>query len=225
MATDKQIAANRKNAQKSTGPGDTSQTRYNACWHGFRGSRVVIEGEDIEEYNAMSASMYQIFQPVGTYEYTLVKRMADRTWELERVQMLKGNALMDSQFRDILQDDIDHWERWENRIERSLIRLRKELSSVQKLRGQTYNPAEHDSADHPILFETETYAGPKVESLFSEGEVAVHHLTQRAKDKLRRSVGGSGVKGLENALLKLAELSESTDPMDHHRPLVRDPDQ
>src|SRR3954469_8140303 len=45
MATREQIEANRKNAQKSTGPRDTARTRFNGLKPGLRAEQVVLPGE------------------------------------------------------------------------------------------------------------------------------------------------------------------------------------
>ncbi len=185
MASKKQIRANRKNAQKSGGPGDTSNSRHNRTFHGLRGSRVVLPHEDINEYNAMAASLYNSFQPVGTYEHNLVKIIADRTWELERVANLKMNTLTRTEYRDVMMAEMEKWEMYQGRIERAIIRARKELFALQQARGQAYNPEAHDSEETPILCETEVFVGPSVGERPSQGEVAIENFTQVAVRKMR----------------------------------------
>jgi len=48
--SDKQLAANRMNSLKSTGPKDTSMTRFNACTHRLRAQHPVLPGESEEAY-------------------------------------------------------------------------------------------------------------------------------------------------------------------------------
>jgi len=52
VITKKQLAANKKNAQKSTGPKDTSKTKLNALKHGIFAKRVIISGENKEEFKS-----------------------------------------------------------------------------------------------------------------------------------------------------------------------------
>ena len=57
MTSQKQIAANRRNAAKSTGPKTAEGkqvTRLNALKHGLQAEHVVIPGEDPEEFEALS---------------------------------------------------------------------------------------------------------------------------------------------------------------------------
>jgi hypothetical protein len=55
MSSQKQIAANRANATRSTGPttdGGKSRSRMNAWKHGLTAEKVVIDGEDAQELAA-----------------------------------------------------------------------------------------------------------------------------------------------------------------------------
>ena len=82
MASENQVAANRRNAAKSTGP-KTAQgkqvVRMNALKHGLRAERVVIPGEDPEEFEALFQGLQEDWQPVGARENLLVERLAYRT--------------------------------------------------------------------------------------------------------------------------------------------------
>ncbi len=87
MASEVQVEANRRNAAKSTGP-KTAQgkqvARMNALKHGLQAERVVIPGEDPEEFDALYQSLEEDYQPVGSREGLLVERIADCTWRLQR---------------------------------------------------------------------------------------------------------------------------------------------
>ncbi len=214
MATEKQIAANRRNAQKSTGPINTSNTRFNATSHGLRGSRVVIDGEDMDEYTAMTHTLHTGLNPVGTYEHNLVKQLADCLWEIERVQVLKANTLNHTEYRDCMQDELLKWERYHRSIERSMIRIRKELSQVQSARGQAYNPQAHQTPQTPILFETVVYKGPMVQPTMSQGEVAIDNLTRRAVAKMKRDSIPYGQPAIDYAVNRLADLQMQHDSSD-----------
>ena len=213
MASKKQIRANRKNAQKSGRFGDTSNNRFNRRFHGLRGSRVVLPHEDINEYNAMAESLYNSFKPVGTYEHNLVKIIADRAWELERVANLKMNTLGKTEYRDVMMAEMEKWEMYQGRIERAIIRARKELSALQKERGQAYNPQAHNSEETPILYETEVFVGPSVAERPSQGEVAIDNFTQVAVRKMRAQWQ---TNNFNNAINQRADLylqhQDSEDP-------------
>jgi hypothetical protein len=52
-----QLAAWRANAEKSTGPGDISNSRFNNLRHGMRASTRVLPGESQEEYDQRKEAM------------------------------------------------------------------------------------------------------------------------------------------------------------------------
>ena len=51
------LAANRANAQHSTGPKDTTKTRFNGVQHGLTSKQTVIPGESQEEYDKFHAEI------------------------------------------------------------------------------------------------------------------------------------------------------------------------
>ena len=53
MASAAQIHANRANATLSTGPADTSRTRFNGLAHGLTSKHTVIRGESQDEYDRL----------------------------------------------------------------------------------------------------------------------------------------------------------------------------
>ena len=66
MATPAQIAANRANAQKSTGPTSAegkSISRFNALKHGLDAQSLIIPGEDPAAYDALAADYRDEFAP------------------------------------------------------------------------------------------------------------------------------------------------------------------
>ena len=72
MTSEKQIKANRNNAQKSTGPKTAEGkeiVRYNALGHGLRAETVLLlPGEDSEELSNLSEQLRTELEPVGALE-------------------------------------------------------------------------------------------------------------------------------------------------------------
>ena len=67
MSTEKQIAANRANAKRSTGPntsGGKARSRMNAWKHGLRAETVVIAGEDAKDLQAIQRELWEEHQPL-----------------------------------------------------------------------------------------------------------------------------------------------------------------
>ncbi len=88
------LAANRANAQKSTGPrsdGAKALTRYNAVRHGLTGQAVLLPSEDAARYQSHCDAYHKELKPVGAFETTLVQSIADHDWRLARIPILEAN--------------------------------------------------------------------------------------------------------------------------------------
>ncbi len=89
MASRKQIAANRRNAQLSTGPKTPegkAAVRFNALKHGLTAERLVTSLEDDDEFNQLRQAYEEHFQPVGPVEATLVQQIVVSAWRLNRLR-------------------------------------------------------------------------------------------------------------------------------------------
>src|SRR6185437_8690496 len=89
MASPEQIAANRRNAQKSTGPKDTSQTRFNGMKHGLCSPHVALPGEDPAQFDAWRGALHGEWQPVTFTRALLVDRMAIAAWKMTRATRME----------------------------------------------------------------------------------------------------------------------------------------
>ncbi len=90
--SDKQLQANRANAQKSTGPkteAGKSTVSKNAVTHGLRSAQPVIDGEDPAEYNDFRNDIIVQFDPSGPMETLLVERIVRSAWRLRRIGMIE----------------------------------------------------------------------------------------------------------------------------------------
>ena len=89
--SEKQIAANRRNAKKSTGPkteqGKAASAR-NAIKHGLCARQVIVNSNYLEEneddYEALLNSLYKDLKPRGLLQMALVRRIANCLWRSER---------------------------------------------------------------------------------------------------------------------------------------------
>lgn len=85
MATRKQIAANRRNALKSTGPRTArgkAFARLNALRHGLRARPGILSAENLHELSQIRAQFLNSFQPQDPQQVRLVERMACARWQL-----------------------------------------------------------------------------------------------------------------------------------------------
>ena len=89
MATDKQIAANQRNALMSTGPRSLAgkgRSSHNAICHGLTATQTMLLGEDINEFQGLRSAMFDSLEPQGALENLLVERAASLIWRMRRVQ-------------------------------------------------------------------------------------------------------------------------------------------
>ena len=93
MSTKAQRRANKRNAQKSTGP-KTDQGKQtcaqNALKHGLRSQHPVIPGEDPGEYQHKLDQLRADIQPVNSLEDSLVEQIADTDWRLKRLSRIEA---------------------------------------------------------------------------------------------------------------------------------------
>ena len=85
MSSLKQIAANRRNALKSTGPSTDegkARSRCNAVRHGLTAETVIAGLEDAEDYQAFEATVTADYEAETAVERELVLRLASVLWRL-----------------------------------------------------------------------------------------------------------------------------------------------
>ena len=88
MATERQIQANRRNAQKSTGPKTPrgrAAVRLNSLKHGLNAKTLILPGENRADYKALLHSLEAEHQPTTPRERRLVMQSAKATWRLRRI--------------------------------------------------------------------------------------------------------------------------------------------
>jgi hypothetical protein len=96
MTSLRQIAANRRNAVKSTGPkteAGKQQSRRNAVRHGLTAETVVDVLEDPEDYKAFERAVTADFDVQTAVERELVLRLASLLWRLRRATAIETGLL------------------------------------------------------------------------------------------------------------------------------------
>jgi hypothetical protein len=168
MATEAQIAANRRNAQKSTGP-RTAEGKARSCLnhliHGLT-AQGLLPGESPETLAAIQESLRDQFHPQGAAEEILVERMANSYFRLGRFTGVEAELLQ----RDPA-EDASGWDserhpysqttenftgqarrllnlgQYESRLERAFDRALRELIHLQTFRAkQAKAQAQADAA-------------------------------------------------------------------------------
>jgi hypothetical protein len=145
MATEKQIAANRRNSQLSTGPrseAGKSVSRMNALQSGLHAESNVIRGEAPEALAQLTAEYYAEFNPVTPRQRDLVDTVVHNQWLIRRLRLTEAD-LYAHHFED---RDYDFEEKWHFKVaqrdhplsdafanlEKRLLRLQSRLNSLER---------------------------------------------------------------------------------------------
>jgi hypothetical protein len=157
MASPAQLAANRQNSVRSTGPATPSgkaASSQNAIRHGLTSAKVVIPGEDAAEYDAHREDLIRHHAPATAIERTLVEELAAASWRLLRARRIETAVLAklaenasdaDTAIAAALLEkpkELDRLLRYVTAHERAFYRALDKLAKVQKER----KAAEHAGA-------------------------------------------------------------------------------
>ncbi|MCK5175941.1 MAG: hypothetical protein KAR47_21280 [Planctomycetes bacterium] len=96
MATQEQIDANRKNAQRSTGPRTPegkATAAQNSLKHGLLARQALIATEDPAEFDLHRDQWLAELDPKGPTESLLVSRIITLSWRLKRSERVQTQAL------------------------------------------------------------------------------------------------------------------------------------
>src|SRR5271170_7998736 len=94
MVSEKQLEANRRNAQNSTGPKcpeGKSRSSRNNLRHGLTGHISLLPTEDREAHDAFCAELIEDFHPETPMERQLAQSIAEDFWRLNRVPAIENN--------------------------------------------------------------------------------------------------------------------------------------
>ena len=111
MTSEKQIEANRRNAQAATGPKTEegkSRSSLNAMRHGLTGQVTAMTQEDRAAHDAFSAPMLTDLAPEGAVETQLAQRIATDSWRLNRISAVEDNLFALGFYDHAAEVDADH---------------------------------------------------------------------------------------------------------------------
>lgn len=157
MATEKQISANRLNAQKSTGPiseEGKAVVAANAIKHGILCNAVLIPDEDKILFAEFQNKLWLGLNPIGEMEEFTAERIIAYAWRLRRIFQVEAYALgkesMKLSFgeKKSLEQEVSErfirnppamvvLSRYEAGIERALSRSIQELDRLRMTRGKS----------------------------------------------------------------------------------------
>jgi hypothetical protein len=92
MSSQQQIDANRRNAQRSTGPQThegRDAVRFNALRHGLTAKTAVLAGGNQEHFDEALEAFQAEYQPSGPTQNLLVQQMVMAAWRLARLRHIE----------------------------------------------------------------------------------------------------------------------------------------
>lgn len=173
----RKLAANRKNARKSTGPKTPEgkkRSSLNALKHGLLAREVVIKSGDgaerAEDFYAFLTDLLADLKPVGLVEETLVERIATCYWRLRRAQRFEIGAVR-AALDDCKRPDPKPDQQTLARLTKKTDKLRADLQDERDLLHDLRNIP--DSADEPTRATVES----RLRALADQFPVDHQHLT------------------------------------------------
>ena len=135
MTSARKRAANQRNAKRSTGPKDTTRTRYNSQKHGLLSKAAIIQNgarkEDQHELDSLLEAYWEDFRPEGAMEENLVDEIVSCVWRKRRALRWESSVSGRYPLKGKLLEKIL---RYETAIDRQRYRALKELSERQAAR-------------------------------------------------------------------------------------------
>ncbi len=166
MATPRQIAANRRNALKSTGPRTAEgklRSSQNGLKHGLCATHIVLPFEDEKEFEELRQALRDEYKPEGIREALYVDQIARHWWRLQRSSRVE-TALLHNRMTTVAQAEkigdaeIDDWDagvstlyshfhrdldthrRYETAIQNALHKAETALAHLQSARKRVEAP-------------------------------------------------------------------------------------
>jgi len=199
MTSPKQIAANQRNAQRSTGPRSPEGkqiSKLNAVKHGATAALICVPGEDPQAFEDWRQMLVDWHQPKGPEENHLVDRIATLQWKLKRIPRAEAALIT-----------YDYWEREQSRHRATANRIENSLedygiweeddnqdgaslsSEDQELYDQAVlamEKAEAATETEAIRFGEALTASLKTLTLLNRYEVAIERSLVRTSAELER---------------------------------------
>jgi hypothetical protein len=141
--SERQIEANRINAQKSHGPvtqAGKAKSSLNRTKHGLTGSFQLFANEDVQQFEELLAEFMKDEKPVGIPEVELVKTMVQHLWCTRRADALMNSCfcfLQETGEREAelaIRPELERYMRYQSHHQRAYQRAANELLKRRKER-------------------------------------------------------------------------------------------
>ena len=136
MATKKQTAANRLNAQKSTGPASPegkAASSMNRLRDGLYASTVILPNENQAEFDQLHRRNEELFEPQEAAHHLLVDQLTVAQWKMLRAEIIEAGVLIQhgDEAADICLASYERVTRIHARLQRLWFKLFKELQAIK----------------------------------------------------------------------------------------------
>jgi hypothetical protein len=145
------LAANRANAEKSTGPKSQegrARSSRNSFKHGLYSKQLVLPGEDPAELDQLKADLFTQHQPINSAEELLVNEMAEQYWRIRRFRLFEVKA-WETPDQDQCLKMLSQIQRLMSAAERGFHKALAALRQSQKDRGFVPTNLEQQPAESP----------------------------------------------------------------------------
>src|ERR1035438_9126718 len=177
MASQKQLAANRLNAQKSTGPRSVegkAHSSMNAVKTGIDARSHTIPGEPISQLEDLTDDYYQRFSPATPEQRMLVDTLIDCEWLLRRFRRVEGqmweNPILEITFAKAFRDDSGHFARLQRRIDATQRNYRNALHELERLQADENETTKPEIGSVPEVAQALLPAAPGLVSASPKDE-------------------------------------------------------
>jgi len=138
-------AANRLNAQKSTGPktpeGQAASAK-NSLKHGLTAQKFkVLSWEDQDAYDALHDGILEIYEPETVEEESAAKQVIDLQWRINRIATLENMALEDAANSPTdISKQLREFSRYQANLNKFLVQAYQLLNALIQGRNGTPTP-------------------------------------------------------------------------------------
>ena len=121
----------------------------NSLRHGLRASKIILPGEQQEDFDRLHDGLQNLYQPQDQAEQYLVDQAAIAQWKLVRVEVLEADCFAAGLPPEGRVPVFDRLTQVSGRLERAYFKAYKELERIKAARQKQPEQSKPDhSADH-----------------------------------------------------------------------------
>jgi len=169
MATKKQIAANRRNSKRCTGPkteAGKAVCSLNALRHGFYSSAILLPGENQDQFDDIRGGLADLYRPQDDHQQQLIDSLTAIKWKMRRAELFEAGIL--TEFADqpvsLLLPYYDRITQIHGRLLRAWLKLVKELESIRTTRLRLAPAASANTSSKCCAPESPRHTPPAVQN-------------------------------------------------------------